>query len=186
MINSYRNSNIISPPITPSNANPLNNYLSVEGGVIGHGSPRHANKINENKLNHIENRICSLENDVTSLKVQMNKLTENIESLLETKNILNSNNMNFIMDECKKLVTVNLPSSKEQNYSNLYTNMNTHTNFHTIQNTHFRNPSVTDRNGSTCEVKHFFSDIEEERDFKSNASHLRSDKFRKNHLEESN
>jgi hypothetical protein len=192
-INSYRQANLLSPPITPSNNNMnsqnnlLQNYLSVNESQF---QSIQNNKISDINLNQIENRLYSLENEVTSLKIQMSKLTENIENLLETKNMLNANNMNFIMDECKKLINNNLPQSqsKEQNYSNMNTNMNTNTNFNTIQNTIFRNASTTDRNRSTSEHNRQFSyDAEEERDLRSNGnlSYMKSEK-RKNTLEESN
>lgn len=191
-INSYRQANTLSQPITPKNNilssqnNLLHNYLSVNESQF-HSIQNNMNT--DSNLNLMENRLYSLENEVTSLKLQMNKLNENIEILLEAKNIVNANNMNFIMDECKKLINNYLPQnqSKEHNYSNMNTNMNTNTNFNTIQNTIYRNASTTDRNRSTSEHNRQFSyDAEEERDLRSNdhLSLIKSDK-RKISIEES-
>ena len=80
----------------------------------------------ENKINLIENKITNMECDINSMKLKMNTISESIQSLLETKTLLNKNNMNFVLDKCKMLIENNFDSrefkEKTQRSNDSYTN----------------------------------------------------------------
>lgn len=68
----------------------------------------------ENKINHIESKISTIENEINSMKLEMNRINKNIYNLLETKTLLNKNNMNHILDKCKKLINSNFNSESSK------------------------------------------------------------------------
>jgi seryl-tRNA synthetase len=80
--------------------NPYNNHKinpdTISSNLNKRGS--HTNKIGNLKV-----KINYIENNLSTLRYQMNKLTQNIDALLKTKNVQNEYNMNKL-DECKKLI----------------------------------------------------------------------------------
>jgi hypothetical protein len=91
--------NFISPPMSPSNIiksevknnrqveeNPFDNYL------VHNDSPL------------LDTKVTNLQNDVDSLKSQISKISENIDTLVSTKNLMTANNMQFILDQCRNMI----------------------------------------------------------------------------------
>jgi hypothetical protein len=84
---------------------PLKKQISNLDYYLGENvnSPQNDDKID--KIDKIENKVTTLENEIQGLKSQINRLNQNLESIVDLKNNFSANNMNFILEECRKMIT---------------------------------------------------------------------------------
>jgi len=52
----------------------------------------------------LEDKITNLEKEISNLKISFDTLLDKVSNIIEVKNSLNSENINYILDECKKMV----------------------------------------------------------------------------------
>lgn len=134
--NSNLSNNIVNYNKTNENNNLLENYLKVSTGGNDNSNNNAFNNVKSNvQIGLIEEKISNLENDVDSIKTQLNKLTNHVTEICDMKNMINKNNMNFVLDECKKMINTNL--------SNLNTVMNTNGVLENTMNNNFNNFKTT-------------------------------------------
>jgi hypothetical protein len=98
---------------------PENNNLGEY--LVDNVSPG-SNNVTSEKINNIENKVTLLENEIHGLKSHIGKLNQNLENIVEMKNSINSNNMNFVLDECRKMINSNVNNNNNNYNASTYYN----------------------------------------------------------------
>ncbi len=158
--------NFISPPMSPLNIlsqnNELKNNCRLDKNI--NNNPLENYLVN-NEGPHIDTKVANLQNEVHSLKSQISKISENIDSLVSTKNLMTANNMQFILDQCRNMINpqkIHIKDEDRNNYINNNSNF-TYNNARNIphsfcNNSHYAMSSLN-QNLNSCNHNRNFSSV---------------------------
>jgi len=107
----------------------------------------------------IEEKINRLEKEISELKISFDKLLDKVSAIVDVKNSLNTESVNYILEECKKMIKA-APFSKQDKHHNHDKNLNNKVN---LNNLLFDNKSVNidDSYAKNADIPQYIEDKED-------------------------